>query len=211
MATNLSLGERQSHKVDYTLIYLHGFNSSPLSKKALQTRAYFESLGIADRLIVPELAYEPAQAMKDLRALVSVPRQLPVVLCGSSLGGYYASCLAEDYNLKAVLINPAVRPYLLWEQHLGENRNYYSGEAYQVTPAHIEQLREMERDPISRPGNFLLLAQTGDEVLDYRDAVEKYKNSVRIIQQGGDHSFRNYQDMLPAIMDFLATTQDFVH
>jgi predicted esterase YcpF (UPF0227 family) len=210
MAIDLNPAEVQISALDYTLIYLHGFNSSPLSKKALQTTAYFESLGIADRLIVPELAYEPAQAMRDLRALISMPRPLPVVLCGSSLGGYYASCLAEDYNLKAVLINPAVRPYLLWKKHLGVNHNYYSGEAYRVTPAHIEQLREIERDPISRPANFLLLAQTGDEVLDYRDAVEKYKNSARIIQQGGDHSFRNYQKMLPVIMNFFATKQDFL-
>ncbi len=210
MAIDLAPVAAQIDKADCYLIYLHGFNSSPLSKKALQTTAYFESLGIADRLFVPELAYEPAQAMKDLRALVSAPRQLPVVLCGSSLGGYYASCLAEDYNLKAVLINPAVRPYLLWEKHLGENHNYYTGEAYQVTPAHIEQLRQMERDPISRPGNFLLLAQTGDEVLDYRDALEKYKNSARIIQQGGDHSFCNYQHMLPVIMNFFAAKQAFV-
>ena len=209
MAIDLNT-EARIGKADYTLIYLHGFNSSPLSKKAQQTIAHFEALGIADRLIVPELASEPVQAMKDLRALVSTPRQLPVVLCGSSLGGYYASCLAEDYNLKAVLINPAVRPYLLWDKHLGVNHNYYTGEAYQVTPAHIEQLRAMERYPISRPDNFLLLVQTGDEVLDYRDAVEKYKNSARIIQQGGDQSFQNYQDMLPGIMNFFATQRDFL-
>ena len=207
MAIDLPPAETQI--ADFCLIYLHGFNSSPLSKKALQTTAYFEDLGIADQLIVPQLANEPAQAMKELRALIATPRQLPVVLCGSSLGGYYASCLAEDYNLKAVLINPAVRPYQLWEKHLGVNHNYYTGEAYEVTAAHIQQLREIEREPISRPANFLLLTQTGDEVLDYRDAVEKYKNSARIIQQGGDHSFRNYQKMLPVIMKFFCHKAGF--
>lgn len=187
---------------DYFLIYIHGFNSSPQSHKALQAVEYFESMGIGHRIVVPELSHEPDAAIRQLQALIETPRDTPVVLIGSSLGGYYATWLAEQYNLKAALINPSVRPYERWEQHLGLNHNFYSGKSYEITREHIEQLRKLDRDPIVHPENFLLLVQTGDEVLDYRLAVEKYKASPSIIQEGGNHGFVNFEEVLPAICNF---------
>ena len=90
-----------------------------------------------------------------------------VCLIGSSLGGYYATWLAEQYDCRAVLINPAVRPYDFFEEYLGFNTNYYTAEQYELTMDHIEQLREIEVEQISNPDRYLMMLQTGDEVLDY--------------------------------------------
>ncbi|MCB1649592.1 MAG: esterase [Pseudomonadales bacterium] len=188
---------------DFYLLYLHGFNSSPLSSKARKTYDYCERLGMAARIAVPELPHVPAQAMNEMCDIIEA-QTCPVVLIGSSLGGYYASYLAEKYDLRAALINPAVNPARLWHEHLGENRNYYSGRRYTITQDHVEQLRAIDTPVLRHPGNFLLLVQTGDETLDYRLAVDKYKDSTRIIQDGGNHGFVGYEAMLPTIFEFLA-------
>ena len=125
-------------------------------------------------------------------------------LIGSSLGGFYATCLAERNGLKAVVVNPAVQPYLRWREHLGEHRNYYSDTLHTVTEQHVEELRGLDVDELQEPENYLLLAQTGDEVLDYRLAEGLYQMGTCVIQEGGNHSFENYADFLPIIFNFLA-------
>ena len=124
-------------------------------------------------------------------------------LIGSSLGGFYATRLAESNNLRAAVINPAVRPCLRWHEYLGIHRNYYSDTLHEVTEQHIRELRELDVDRLAVPENYLLLAQTGDEVLDYRLAEALYQMGTCIIQEGGTHSFENYADFLPVIFDFL--------
>lgn len=160
-------------------------------------------MGAGDRIAVPELPHIPAQAIAEMRSIIEA-QTLPVALIGSSLGGFYATWLAEEYGLRAALINPAVNPAALWKAHLGENRNYYSGKRYHITEEHVAQMRNLERSPLRQPENLLLLVQTGDETLDYRLAIDKYKSATSIIQQGGNHSFVNYEAMLPDIFRFLA-------
>lgn len=188
---------------DFFLLYIHGFNSSPLSFKARVTHDYCAKLGMSDRIAVPELPHDPQRAIAELAEIVEA-QTAPVALIGSSLGGYYATWLAEHYDLRAALINPAVNPARLWQQHLGENRNFYSGRRYHITTDHVEQMRGLNIEHLQRPDNFLLLVQTGDETLDYRLAVDKYKSSPSIIQDGGNHSFVNYAAMLPDIFRFFA-------
>ena len=185
------------------LVYIHGFNSSPLSLKARQTADYFARAGMSDCLAVPELSHEPARAMEDLCSIIE-GRSMPVALIGSSLGGYYATWLAERYGLRAALVNPAVNPVALWQSHLGLNHNFYSGRRYEITREHVEQLRKLDVPDLRHPENLLLMVQTGDETLDYRLAVDKYKSSVSIIQPGGNHSFQNFDTLLPQIMRFLS-------
>ncbi len=189
---------------NFYLLYLHGFNSSPLSSKARVTFDYCARLGIADRIAVPELPHVPALAIAQMCEIIEA-QTLPVVLMGSSLGGFYATYLAERYGLKAALINPAVNPADLWHEHLGENRNYYSGRRYTITEEHVQQLRDIDTQQLRHAHNYLLLVQTGDETLDYRLAVDKYKSSTSIIQEGGNHSFENYEAMLPEIFQFFSS------
>lgn len=186
-----------------TVLYLHGFLSSPQSVKAQQTLRYCEQRGIADNVLIPQMRHGPSQTMVELRVIIEAQNFATLVLIGSSLGGYYATYLAEEYGLPAALINPAVRPFELWQQHLGQHRNYHTDEIHTVTKKHIEELRELDRSELQYPKNIMLLLQTGDEVLDYTQALEKFNSSLSIVRENGNHSYENYADDLPAIFDFL--------
>ena len=185
------------------ILYLHGFRSAPASHKASVLRQYMQARGLASQFWCEQLPVSAIESMSIIEAQIA-RCDAPPTLVGSSLGGYYASYLAEKYDLRAALINPAVNPARLWHEHLGENRNYYSGRRYTITQDHVEQLRAIDTPVLRHPGNFLLLVQTGDETLDYRLAVDKYKDSTRIIQDGGNHGFVGYEAMLPTIFEFLA-------
>ena len=185
------------------IVYLHGFCSSPASWKSRLLAEEMARRGLGAQFVCPPLSPVPDEAVACVENLIGQASG-PVVLVGSSLGGHYANHLAEKHDLRAALINPAVNPARLWHEHLGENRNYYSGRRYTITQDHVEQLRAIDTPVLRHPGNFLLLVQTGDETLDYRLAVDKYKDSTRIIQDGGNHGFVGYEAMLPTIFEFLA-------
>lgn len=187
-------------------LYLHGFKSGPTSTKAQQTKAFFEAQGAGDQIQIPQLPHEP-QAACELaetmyEALIKKVGAEHVWTLGSSLGGYYATYLVERHGGKGVLINPAVRPYELLTHYLGENTNYYNDETFTVTEDYLEQLQAIEIATLSRPEAFLLLTQTHDETLDYRQAVEKYMKSSSIIEYGGDHSYQNFEQRIPTILHF---------
>ncbi|MDT8398657.1 MAG: YqiA/YcfP family alpha/beta fold hydrolase [Pseudomonadales bacterium] len=185
------------------IIYIHGFNSSPASEKAQALVRYCRERGLADRVMAPQVASMPALALKQLETLIQRAIHPVGLLIGSSLGGYYASYLSEKYDIKTVLLNPAVAPHKSpVKRFLGRQTNPYTGETYDVTPEYMNVLAGLEIDQIKKPENFLLMVQTGDEILDYRQAVSKYAGARQIIQQGGDHSFEGFEDMLPTIARF---------
>ena len=188
---------------DFHILYLHGFLSAPQSKKAQQTIAYCDQKGMADRIHVPALMQGPAATIDELSELIKSLPGDSLGLIGSSLGGYYATYLAESFNLPAVLINPAVGPFESWESHLGEHNNYFSDHVHVVTPRYIEELQSLERNPLQFPANFMVMVQTGDETLDYREAVSKFSDSRLVIRENGEHSNQGYDRELPAIEAFL--------
>jgi predicted esterase YcpF (UPF0227 family) len=181
------------------LIYIHGFNSSARSFKAGLLHERMVRLG-AD-YVCPDLAHRPRQAMARLEALIAGSPRATTALVGSSLGGFYATWLAEKYRLKAVLVNPAVRPYELLHDYLGPQKNLYTGEQYELTDRHLAELRELEVPAIT-PERYLLMVQTGDEVLDYRQAVEKYRGAQQIVIEGGDHGFSSFAAYLDTVLRF---------
>lgn len=189
------------------VLYIHGFNSSPESQKARIIARHCRQLQPPPSIQIPALPPDPDAAIALLESLVR--EHEPNLLVGSSLGGYYATWLAERHGLKAVLINPAVSPWRhLAREFLGRHRNPHSGEEFEITPAHLESLRRLDVEQPSRPENFLLLAQTGDEVLDYRLAVERYAGAWQIIQEGGNHAFEDFEAMLPQIFAFATEDGD---
>ena len=190
------------------VLYLHGFLSSPQSKKAQQTLRYCVRRGMGENVLIPQMRFGPAQTMAELRALVESQDRRRLVLIGSSLGGFYATYLAEEYGFPAVLINPAVRPFELWQEHLGRHRNYYTDEIHTVTKKHIEELKELDRSQLQYPRNYMVLLQSGDEVLDYTQAREKFESSRCIVRENGSHSYEDFADELPAIFDFLLSRID---
>jgi predicted esterase YcpF (UPF0227 family) len=162
-----------------------------------------------DQLLqVPDLLFEPTGVIKQIKEIIKTNENLKPVFVGSSLGGYYANYLAEKYNSKAVMINPAIRPYRLLSGYLGDQTNPYTLKSYCLTPSHMVQLQELEIATMSRPENRMVLLQTGDEVLDYREAADYYRSANCYVEQGGDHSFQNFARWLPQIVDFLEIKSD---
>jgi len=187
----------------HKLLYLHGFNSSPQSLKAQQISQYMSDNHCLDQLLCPQIPSVPEEARLFLEQLVEEALEnYPLSFAGSSLGGYYATYLAEKYSGSAVLINPSVKPYETLSAHLGENKFYFDEGCWEFDESHIQQLKDMKVEKITEPERYLVLLQTGDETLDYREAELKYKNSQCIIEQGGDHSFVGLERFIPKIMQF---------
>ena len=189
------------------ILYIHGFNSSPDSFKASQLVSYYAQKGQEERITVPELSYEPAKAMATLEALVQQHQQqtnAPLLLVGSSLGGFYATYLVEHYDqLKAVLVNPAVKPYELLADWLGDNENIYTAETYCLTREHLQQLISLDCSVLKDASRYFVLLQTLDETLDYRQAAAKFKQARLVVEQGGNHSFDGLERYYGEIFAFI--------
>ncbi|MFL0796257.1 MAG: esterase YqiA [Cellvibrionaceae bacterium] len=189
-----------------TLLYIHGFLSSPKSIKAQQTQQWLSEHYPDTQYLCPYLSSYPSEARKALEQLLLplLEKGIEVGLIGSSLGGYWSTYLAEQYDLRAVLVNPAVKPSLFLPGYLGkELKNYHTDDVYVLTEKDQQDLRAVDTTDIQRKTSYWLLAQTGDETLDYRLAVEKYTGCRQTIEEGGDHGFQNYDRHLPAIYEFL--------
>ena len=185
------------------LIYIHGFNSSPASHKSRLLQRRMEGIGRGKEFVCPALPDRPAQAIDLLEAELRKPYPAPVTLVGSSLGGYYATYLAEQFSaLRAVLVNPAVRPYAGLQAYLGPQKNLYTGELYELTMQHLEELLALDVDRPARLDRYYLMVTTGDEVLDYREAVRKYPGAKQLIVQGSDHGFADFGDHLDSVLEF---------
>lgn len=185
------------------LLYIHGFLSSPQSFKACLVQQWLAANHREIAYHCPQLTPYPEQTRQQLEQLVESLLPQPVYIIGSSLGGFWASWLVEKYNLRALLINPSVRPYDFMPSCLGvELKSYHSEEKYYLTEQHIAEIKQYDIAP-QRKDNYWLLVQTGDEVLDYRQAVAKYAASKQTLEQGGDHSFQQFERYLQTGLDFL--------
>lgn len=184
------------------ILYIHGFNSSPASHKAHQLRDYLGRSHPEAAFSCPALPHWPAQAIRILEQEVQRAGAESTTLVGSSLGGFYATWLVERLGCRAVLVNPAIRPQSGLRAYLGPQRNLYTGEAYELTSLHLEQLGELYLPRLERPTQFLLLQTTGDEVLDWREAVARYESSRQIIIDGSDHGFGEFEQYLDIVWEF---------
>lgn len=183
-----------------SILYIHGLNSSPASLKASQLSRAMNQLGLAEQLRVPALHHHPRQAIAQLEALIA---ELGTpTLIGSSLGGYYATWLAERHGLKALLINPAVNPHQRFDGYLGTQKNHYTDETWELTTDHVSALAELEVPSPADPTRYQVWLQTGDETLDYRHAEQYYRACALRIQAGGDHGFQGFASQLPALFAF---------
>jgi len=164
---------------------------------------YMSERNMQDLLICPQIPVVPSDARLFLEKLVEETLEKHLLsFAGSSLGGYYATYLAEKYSATAALINPSVKPYETLRAHLGENKFYFDEGCWDFNESHIQQLEAMDVKTISNAQRYLVLLQTGDETLDYRAAELKYKNKQCIIEQGGNHAFVGFARYIPQIMQF---------
>jgi predicted esterase YcpF (UPF0227 family) len=184
------------------IVYIHGFNSSPASHKSNQLRERLAVLGREHEFVCPALPHWPREAMALLeREVCRVPAR-EVTLVGSSLGGFYATCLTEKLGMRSVLVNPAITPHEGLRAYLGPQKNLYSAEEYVLTEEHLAQLAELQVAKPARIGSYLLLHTTGDELLDWRVAVDHYRGCRQVIVQGSDHGFREFGDYIDLVFEF---------
>lgn len=183
------------------ILYLHGFRSAPASHKARALQQHMTDRGLGAAFWCEQLPVAPDAAL----ALVEVQIArcaTPPTLVGSSLGGYYATVLAERHGLAAVPVNPAVLAPLSLSAYVGPQTNLYTSETFEFTAAHVDALRAMQVPRITRPERYWLLVESGDEVLDYRHAVAFYAGARQTVLEGGDHSFTRWSDHLDGILRF---------
>lgn len=186
-----------------TLIYIHGFLSSPLSFKAQQVQQWLALHRPDIHYICPQLTPYPQQTRCTLEALIEAAQPNSVSIMGSSLGGFWATWLAEKYDLRALLINPSVRPWDFMPGYLEVDlKGYHTDDSYRLQARHIDEIRACDA-VVRRSNNYWLLVQTGDETLDYTHAVEKYRDCKQTVEIGGNHGFDGFERYLPAAIEFL--------
>ena len=185
------------------LLYLHGFRSSPQSTKAKKMAAIVAYR--CPRVIwwCPQLPPSPKQAMRDiLQGIKDWPESMSVV--GSSLGGFYATWVAEQKGCKAVLLNPAVAPARDLKAYIGELSSWHdASEKFFFDPSFIDDLHGLYAGRLKAPQNYLAIIAKGDEVLDWREMTRRYAGTHIRLLEGGDHALSDFDEHLPAILDFL--------
>jgi predicted esterase YcpF (UPF0227 family) len=189
--------------LQYVVIYLHGFLSSPQSLKASQTLEYVKVNYPNLTIEIPQLANYPQDAVYIIEQLLKKHKGKKLRFIGSSMGGYFSTYILEKYQGKGVLINPAVKPFELLGDFLGEQVNPYTEQPFLLEKKHIAELKHLDTPTIKSQSQYWVLLQTADETLDYRQAEQKYKACELTIEPGGDHSFQNFQRFLPDIFRFL--------
>jgi len=181
------------------IIYIHGFASSGQGHKARLFREYYKNKN--EKFMAPSLSYIPELAIQTLEEIIENSQE-KISLMGSSLGGYYATYLAQKYDLKAVLINPSCYPYITLQKTLGYMQSFYDGSSFEWRESHLEMLKKYEVHELKQD-NFMLLLQKGDETLDYKEAAKKFSEVTLVIEEGGSHSFDDIERYFEQTEEFL--------
>ena len=187
------------------ILYLHGFRSSPQSFKALLLGERMAALGRAAEYVCPQLPPEPDAAIALALQLAENVEAASLTLIGSSLGGYYATYLAERMGCRAVLLNPAMRAFEKLRGHVGPQTAYHEGgTAFEFKRAYLEQLRAMYVPTTTKPERYFLIAATGDELLDWREMAAAFPGARHKIIPGSDHGLSDFASYMDAVLQFAA-------
>lgn len=189
------------------LLYLHGFRSSPQSAKAQQVGAWVRAHRPALQWCCPQLPPSPRDALALLLTTTAGwPRQRMAVI-GSSLGGFYATVLAERLGCPAALLNPAVDPARDLARHLGEQTAFHNPqERFFFREEFIAELRAMTPAALTRPERYFAVIAKGDEVLDWREMAARYAGARIRLLEGSDHALSDFDADLPHLLHFLQLT-----
>jgi predicted esterase YcpF (UPF0227 family) len=183
------------------ILYLHGFRSSPRSYKARVVQERMTRAGRAHDLTCPQLPASPQAAMDLVLGLVERHRD-NLAIIGSSLGGFYATWLAERFGCRAALLNPAVDPLARLGEQVGVTTAWHSDEPFEFKQEYVGELAALKVARITRPERYFLLAATGDEVLDYREMVAHYAGAQQQVIQGSDHAISAFESYVDAVLAF---------
>ena len=186
------------------LLYLHGFRSSPQSAKARMVADYVRQHHPRVAWLCPQLPASPAQAMQQVLAAVADWPGAGMAVVGSSLGGYYASHVAQHKRCKSALLNPAVFPDRTLADYIGTQPQWHNPEeAIFFRAGYIDELRALSTRDRPPAGPELGIFCTGDEVLNWRDMVQRYPQARQHIVEGGDHAISDFARHLPVLVEFL--------
>lgn len=186
------------------VLYLHGFRSSPASFKARRMAALMASNYPDVHWWCPLLAPSPAKAMADVvRGIQDWPMASTVVV-GSSLGGFYATWLAERLGCRAVLLNPAVGPARDLARYVGTHAMWHDAESiFEFRAEYVQEMLDLIIGQITHPDRYYTLIAQGDEVLDWREMAAHFEGSQGLILEGGDHALSNFDALLPGVLAFM--------
>lgn len=186
------------------LLYLHGFRSSPRSFKAEMLRQWLARRRPDVAWWCPQLPPSPAAAMALVEEGIAAWPAASFAVLGSSLGGFYATCVAERRDCCAVVMNPAVDPARDLAAFVGEQAAYHDpGERFVFEPRFLDELRALAPPAITRPERYLAVIAKGDELLDWREMAARYARCHQRLIQGSDHALSDFAQHLGAIVDFL--------
>ena len=185
------------------ILYLHGFRSSPQSMKAQLMHKAMADRGLADQFFMPQLPSSPAQAIELCTDIITKnhDKSHPLTIIGSSLGGYYATYLAEQHDCRAALINPATFAARDLSTQLGLLRYFYDDRPFEFTLENLHELQALFQPKIT-PERYFLLIGDRDEVLDWQEISKRYEGAKQIIVSGADHSFSCFGDYIDEVLVF---------
>jgi predicted esterase YcpF (UPF0227 family) len=186
------------------LLYLHGFRSSPRSFKALRMQAWLAEHRPALTFLCPQLPPSPRQAMALIEQSIAAWPLGRFAVVGSSLGGFYATVVAERHACPAVLLNPSVAPAGSLARYIGEQANFHDpGQRFFFRAEFVDELLALTPPAISLPRRYFAVIAKGDEVLDWREMCARYPGATLRLLEGGDHALSDFDDHLPEILRFL--------
>lgn len=184
------------------ILYLHGFRSSPLSFKARLIAERMRALGRGAEYHCPQLPASPHEAIALATGFAGGVPPEQITLIGSSLGGYYATYIAERLGCRAVLLNPAVKPPRDLEKYVGVTSAYHSDQPFEFRREYIAELKALAVEKITQPERYFLLAATGDEVLDWREMLGHYPGARQHVIEGSDHGISEFDRYLDQVLSF---------
>jgi uncharacterized protein len=192
-------GARLSH-----LLYLHGFRSSPQSTKARRVAAWVGEHRPDLVWHCPQLPPSPRAAIDEVCAAIAAwPRDRTAVI-GSSLGGFYATAIAERTGCRAVLLNPAVEPARDLAAHIGEQKAWHGDERFFFHAEFIDELRGLAPPArLTRPERYFAVIAKGDEVLSWQEMSARYAGCRIRLLGGSDHAISDFEAHLPEVVAFL--------
>lgn len=189
------------------LLYLHGFRSSPRSTKAQRMAREIEALrahGADVQWWCPQLPPSPAQAMREVMAGIAAWPRDSMAVVGSSLGGFYATVVAEEFDCPAVLVNPAVEPARDLAGYIGEQTTWQDPtEHFYFRVGFLDELKALHPAAVTRPERYFAIIAKGDEVLDWHEMTARYAQCRVKLLEGGDHALSDFDTHLPEILAFL--------
>jgi len=182
------------------LLYIHGFASSAHSHKAAVLRRHF------DEVYTPSLSDIPTLAVETLSEFICALPCAPLLI-GSSLGGYYALYLSQQFSLPAILINPVVNLQYPLSQVVGMNRHYYDGSRFEFTEEHLHSLANYA-SPSPRTERLMVMVEMGDELIDHRATLAALSGAREVITEGGTHAYSGFEEKLETIRAFAQEVDD---